>query len=527
MANRKLIKDNFDLKHHDGSLAFVDKLKDEPTRQLKTPDKPGAFFVLDEDITRADNDLIGEVHEMIRLISDGEWSRFEAQVLKPYFSHRAPAASLAVEGSEAQRQTIISDISPAKTVKQPLSKQAEQFPDNTEFNAFSDKTLREGSFAWALGIIRNFGILLEERAKVAGEGERKILAWLWRGVLAIFLLSNLMDTGPLMAWLHEHGADFPSFPQWSSIAIVLLRGFAVFLAMVLAGGLILLIWRCHFDADSRFKKALGAFENITRQSSLHIGAVMKVRREKLDHLHDDLWAAAKTFKEVLWGEDRKQEHATGYRLWTQTRSKCIRAAMWVNGRRKGLDDLLINLHNYILMGYAAQTARAEFKAHFTSTPWEPKEGRWKLFRRHSVVHLGGDWGWDKVIFIKYRAWSRLCRILWVLLAASVAAGFSIWLFALRYRYDAAISRLWFAELAWVLLGLKLAALAVPILYGVKQIYSLAARLETPDEPKLIIENIKGAMPDERYTALQVLEKAVTELVEHDANRLLTEEDKHH
>ncbi|HTM81848.1 hypothetical protein [Asticcacaulis sp.] len=525
MANRKLIKDNFDLKHHDGSLAFVDKLKGEPTWQLN---ELGIFLVLNEPATNADNDPTGEIHEMIRLLKGSEWTCFEEQVLKPYSSHSTPAASLAVGGAEAQRQTVISGISPAITIKQSLAKQAEQFPDIVEFRTFGDKTLREGAFAWALGIIRNYGALLDERANAASHSERKILIWLWWGLLAIFLLSNLMDAGPLMARLHKHWADFPLFPQWSSIAIILLRGFAVFLTMILAGGICLLIRHYHFHAVNKFKKALTTFENITHQSSLHIGAVMKVRREKLDHLHDDLWAAAITFKEVHWGEGHKQEHATKYRLWTQTRSKCIRAAMWVNGRRKGLDDLLINLHNYILMGYAAQTARAEFKAHFTSTPWEPKEGRWKLFRQHSVVHLWGDWGRDKVIFIKYRAWSRLCRILWVLLAASVAAGFSIWLFVLRYRYDAAaISQSWFAELAWVLLGLKLAALAVPILYGVKQIYSLAARLEAPDEPKLIIENLKGAMPDERYTALQVLEKAVTELVEHDANRLLTEEDKHH
>jgi hypothetical protein len=518
MANRKLIKDNYDLKCLDGSLVFVEALKAEPTLHLN---KPGDYYVLDEEALRAKGERVCEIEDVVQLINGEDWPNFEKRILRPYFGHSVLATSIVAGGSEAQRQAIISGISPAQMTVWPLMKQDKQFVDVPEFNDFNDKGLREGGFAWALGIIRNFGILLEERSKAADDGERKIFIRLWWGLLAVFLLSNIMDAGPLVAWLQVRGTGFPLFTPWPPVAMICLRVFAVILTVILAGGLVLLTWRCHFDADNRFKKGLAAFQNITRQSSLHIGAMMKVRREKLDHLHDDLWAAAITFKEVRWAEDPQKEQASRYRLWASTRSQCIRTAMWINGRRKSLDDLLVNLHNYILMGYAAQTARAEFEAHFTITSWVPENGWWRLLGGHWIARLWGDWGWDRLIFIKGRFWPRLWRVFWVFLAAALVAAFSTWLLWLRYRYSSV------GALTWILLGVKLAAVAVPIWFGVHRIYSLVTKLETPDEPKLIIENIRGAMPDEKYTALQVLEKAVTELVEHDANRLLTEEDKHH
>ncbi len=525
MANRKLIKDNYDLKYQDGSLAFVEGLKAQPTPHLN---KPGDYFVLDGDALKEKDGSTCDIDDVLRLIKGSGWSGFDKYVLRPYFGHRLPVASVVAGGSEAQRQAVISGISPAQMIVQPLIEQENQFPGVPEFGAFNDQILREGSFAWALAIVRNYDILLKERFDAAGDGEKKIFSRLLWGLLAIFLLSNIMDAGPLMAWLHTHWSGFPVLPAWPSIAVLLLRGFAVVLTLVLAVGLYLLTWRCHFDADNRFKKGLAAFQNITRQSSLQIGGLINARREQLDQLHSDLWSAAIMFKEVHWAEDAKKEHATKYRLWTRTRSRCIRTAMWVNGRRKNLDDLLVHLHNYILMGYAAQTARAEFEAHYRISSWVPAHGGWRLLFEHWVARFWGDLGWDRLIFVKAVSWTRLCKVILVLLAATGTGVFSIWLVWLRYGYSpvATLHQGW-SELTWMFLGLKLVALALPTGFGLCWTYSLVAKLETPDEPKLIIENIKGAMPDEKYTALQVLEKAVTTLVEHDANRLLTEEDKHH
>ncbi|MCR6660678.1 MAG: hypothetical protein NVV72_15525 [Asticcacaulis sp.] len=527
MANRKLIKDNYDLKLLDGSLAFVDGLNAEEIPQLKKPVKPADYYTLDEETLRADGRHFCDIQEAISLTNESEWYRFKDSVLRPYFDHSITATAVMTAESEAPRQAIISGISPAQLIVQPLIEQDKQFPHIAEFNSFNDKTLRDCGLAWASAIIRNYGILLDERAKATNEGEKKIFNRLWWGLAVIWLLSNVMDSGPLMIWLHEHQRGFPLW-HWSPILILCLRVFAVVLTLILAGGLILLSGRCRFVVENRFKALLSAFQNITRQSSLQVGAMMNARRELLDHLHGNLWGAAIMFKEKHWAEDKqRREFATEYRLWTKTRSRCIRMAMWVNGRRKSLDDLLINLHNYILMGYAAQTARAEFKAHFTIISWGAEQGWWRLLFGYGLIKLLGSWGWDRLYFIKGLASSRFWKVFWISQVALLVAAFSIWLLRLHYYYDpVAMSQPGVAGWDWGMLVVKLACIAAPLGFGIHRIYSLVAKLETPDEPALILGNIKGALPDEKYTALRVLEKAVKELVEHDANRLLTEEDKH-
>lgn len=526
MANRKLIKDNYDLKYQDGSLGFVDALKAEPTQHLN---KPGDYFILDDEGLKEKAGSTCDIDDMRRLINTDEWHSFDKCVLRPYFAHRLPVASVLAGGKEVLRQVAITGISPAQMIAWPLMDQKKQFPDAPEFCAFNDKALQEGSFAWALAVVRNYDALLAERTKAANGGEQKILNRLTWGLLAICLLSNIMDAGPLIALLYGHKVDFSPFLQWPPIAFWLLRVFVVILAVILAVGLCLLNRRCRLDVETRFKALLSAFQNITRQSSLHIGAMMKVRREQLDQLHNDLWKAAIMSKEVHWAEDPQKESAKNYRHWTRTRSRCIRIAMWVSGRRKNFDDLLAHLHNYILMGYAAQTARAEFEAHYRVNSWTPAQGSGRPFAEHGIVRFFWGLGLDRLIFIKERFWLRACKVVLILINAAAIAGFSIWLASLQLGYTPVdLAHPGQAdELTLMLLVLKLACIALPLIFGVIWIYRLAAKLETPDEPKLILENIRGAMPDERYTALQVLEKAVTALVEHDANRLLTEEDKRH
>jgi hypothetical protein len=469
------VKQDYYLKYHDGTLFTVNQFMTQTSPLLK--DVSGSLTLVDTVIQTC------EMDRYHTLVDDLHRKDFKDHKPWCYFTFNTKISPF-VAGAGLSRAHILERASPPMAIARQLDDISEQFKGQCE-NDCSDDDIRNYVSAWSLATTRNYRGVIRQRRKADAIGTWRMYATFWVAIGAAFGILTAVES--LTPKAISQSPVFWPHGIWQSWAPVTLLA----ILCVIAGFVIRAFAR---QVTNEYKTAQVRFMNITRQDSLKVGNAFTLRQEKLARTHELMWEEANSAKEDSW-------QANEPKRWPPKRKYWIHAALWLNVRRQSNYEWMRHLYDMVVMGYAALTAEANFNAHYINFRWPEKDPKF-------VIYECPRWIIDGLL------------ILVAFVFACVPGAMDI--------HDNSLDMVRVLNDRGVLLRLVVDSLPSLVLFAFlwMKLAELWARARTPDQPDLVVDNIKGAAFADAENGPAELRRVLLKNATRDAQRILIEEEKH-